>query len=60
MGTLMNSIKEVLYDTWPMIALSCVVLIAIRLAYLIRNHEKIILSKEMMMLTFIVYILCSR
>ena len=58
MVTLITSIKEVLYDTWPMIVLSCVVLIAIRLTYLIRNHEKITLSKEMMMLTFIVYILC--
>lgn len=58
MTTLINSIKDVLYDTWPMIALSCVVLIAIRLTYLIRNKQKIVFSNEMMMLTFIVYILC--
>ena len=58
MNTLITAIKDVLHDTWPMIALSCVVLISIRLAYLIKNKQKIILSNEMMMLTFIVYILC--
>jgi glycopeptide antibiotics resistance protein len=58
MGALINAIKEVLYDTWPMIALSCVVLVSIRLTYLIVNKQKIIFSNEIMMLTFIVYILC--
>lgn len=58
MNTLINSVKEVLYDTWPMIALSCVVVIAIRVAYLIKNKQKLHLAEEMMMLTFIVYILC--
>lgn len=58
MTTLITAIKDVLYDTWPMIALSCVVLIAIRLTYLIKNKQRIVFSSEMMMLTFIVYILC--
>ena len=58
MNTLVTAIKDVLYDTWPMIALSCVVLISIRLTYLIKNKQRIVLSNEMMMLTFIVYILC--
>ena len=58
MDTLTKSIKEVLVDTWPMIVLSCVVLITIRLAYLITNKQKFSLANEMMMLTFIVYILC--
>ena len=58
MVTLINAIKEVLYDTWPMIALSSIVLIAIRLTYLIKNKQKMNIGNEMMMLTFIVYILC--
>ena len=58
MVTLINAIKEVLYDTWPLIALSSIVLIDIRLTYLLKNKEKIHLGNEMMMLTFIVYILC--
>ena len=58
MEALANAIKDVLNDTWPMIALSCVVLIALRLTFIIKNKEKLIVSNEIMMLTFIVYILC--
>ena len=58
METITSSLKEVLNDTWPMIALTCVVLITIRLTYLLKNKQKIIVANEVMMLTFIVYILC--
>ena len=58
MGTLSSAVKDVLVDTWPMIVLSCVVLITIRLTYLIKNKQKILIGNEMMMLTFIVYVLC--
>lgn len=58
METITSSFREVLHNSWPMIVLSCVVLIAIRLTYLIKNKEKFIISNEMMMLAFIVYILC--
>ena len=58
METISHAIKDVLVGTWPMIALSCVVLIAIRLAYLIKNKQKFSIGNEMMMLTFIVYVLC--
>ncbi len=58
METITNSLKKVLYDTWPMIALTCIVLISIRLTYLLKNKEKFNVGNEIMMLTFIVYILC--
>lgn len=58
METISSSLKEVLYNTWPMIALTCVVLIALRLTYLLKNKQKFVIGNEAMMLTFIVYILC--
>ena len=58
MGTLSSAVKDLLVGTWPMIALSCVVLISIRLTYLIKNKQKFSIGNEMMMLTFIVYVLC--
>lgn len=58
MDTISSSLKEVLSDTWPMIALTCVVLITVRLTYLLKNKQKFIVGNEIMMLTFIVYILC--
>ena len=58
MSTLIKAMKEVLQDTWPMIVLSCVVLIIIRIAYLYKNKQKLIISKEIMTLAFVIYILC--
>lgn len=58
MDTISSAVKDVLTDTWPMILLSCVVLIAIRLAYLIKNKQKFSIGNELMMLAFIVYVLC--
>ena len=58
MQVLLNEIKEVLNDTWPMILLTSVVLITIRLAYVFKNKEPLYVSKELMMLSFGVYILC--
>lgn len=58
MQVIIGAIKEVLNDTWPMILLSIIVLTSIRIAYLYRRKEKIIISNEIMLLTFIVYILC--
>lgn len=58
METIASSLKEVLRDTWPMIALTCVVLITIRLTYLLKNKKKFVIGNEIMMLAFIVYILC--
>ena len=58
MQVLISSLKEVLSDTWPMILLSSIVFIFIRMAYLLRNKQKIVVSSELMMLTFVVYILC--
>ena len=58
METITSSLKSLLYDTWPMIALTCIVLISIRLTFLLKNKEKFNVGNELMMLTFIVYILC--
>ena len=58
MDTITKSLRDVLTDTWPMIVLTCVVLISIRLTYLLKNKQKLVIGNEIMMLTFIVYILC--
>lgn len=58
MDTISRSLKEVLHDTWPMIALTCVVLITLRLTYLIKNKQKFNIGNELLTLTFVIYILC--
>ncbi len=41
-----------------MIIISTIVMVSFRICYLIRNNEKIVLYKELMMLVFGIYILC--
>ena len=53
-----NTIQSVINFTWPMIVISIVIIVSLRLSYLIKNKEKIVLYKEIMMLVFIIYILC--
>ena len=58
MQTIIGAIKEVLSGTWPMILLTISVCCIMRVAYLIKNKQKFLISNEIMSLAFIVYILC--
>ena len=57
-GHLSNTIQGVVDMTWPMVIISIIILVSTRLAYLIKNHQKLVLYKELLMLSFIIYILC--
>ena len=58
LGRLTNTIQSVFNFTWPMVIISVVILVSFRICYLIKNKEKLILYKELLMLSFIIYILC--
>jgi glycopeptide antibiotics resistance protein len=45
-------------DLWPMILICSVVLVVLRVAYLIKNREKIKFYKEIFSFIFIIYIMC--
>ena len=53
-----QSILEILGEVWPTILISSVIAISMRLVYLIKNKQKIIIYKELLALTFIIYVLC--
>lgn len=55
---LTNTIHGVVGFTWPMIIISIVVLVSFRISYLIKNKQKLILYKELLGLSFVIYILC--
>lgn len=58
MNIITNNIREVMLSTWPMIVLTCVVLISLRVAYLVKNKQKLNLQEDLIMLIFIIYTLC--
>lgn len=58
LGPLTNTIQGVVNFTWPMILISIVIMVSFRICYLIKKHEKAIIYKELLMLSFAIYILC--
>lgn len=48
---------NLLIELWPMLALFLIVLITLRLVYLKVNHKRFVLYKELLSLSFIIYIL---
>ena len=57
-STFSNTILGVVNLTWPMLLISIVVLVSFRLCYVLKKHDDFILYKELLMLSFIIYILC--
>lgn len=53
-----NTIHGVMRSTWPMLFISVVVAVSLRITYLFKSKTKIIWYKELLMLIFMVYILC--
>ena len=58
LGPLSSTIHGVIEFTWPMILISVIILVSSKVTYLIKNKEKMVLYKELLMLSFIIYILC--
>ena len=55
---LSNTIQGVVDFAWPMVLISIVILVSFRVCYLIKNKEKLVLYKELLGLSFVIYILC--
>lgn len=53
-----NTLGDVLQMTWPMLFISMVLIASVRIAYLYKRKEEFILHKEILLLTFVLYILC--
>ncbi len=53
-----NTIQGVMRSTWPMLFISVVVAVSLRITYLFKSKTKIVWYKELLMLIFMVYILC--
>lgn len=53
-----NTIQGVMQTTWPMLFISVVIMVSVRVTYLAKNKESVVFYKEMLMLFFMIYILC--
>ena len=58
LGPLTNTIQGVVNFTWPMLIISIVIMVSVRITYLVKNKTRFVLYKELLMLVFAIYILC--
>ena len=58
MNEIAKGVKEVISISWPVITLTMVILIALRVCHIIKYKEKFVFHKELLSFVFIVYILC--
>lgn len=58
LGPLTNTIQGVVNFTWPMLIISIVIMVSVRITYIVKNKTKFVLYKELLMLVFAIYILC--
>lgn len=58
MEQMTKTIQSVINMAWPMVFISVVVAVSLRITYLIKNNKKFVLYKELLMLSFIIYVLC--
>ncbi len=56
--SLYSNFKSIFMMTWPVVFISMIVLISLRLSYLYRNNIKVVLYKEIMLFFFAFYVLC--
>lgn len=58
LGPLTNTIYGVVDFAWPMVVISLVILVSLRISYLIKSKQHVVLYKELLSLTFVIYIMC--
>lgn len=58
LGRLTSTIQGIVNFTWPTVIISVVVLVSFRICYLVKNRQKLILYKELLGLSFVIYALC--
>lgn len=56
--SLYTNLKSVFTSTWPMVFVSLVILVSLRLSYLYKSKAKVVLHKEIFLFFFAFYILC--
>ena len=58
MEQMTKTIQGVIDLAWPMVLISIVIIVSLRLTYLIKKRLHLTIYKELLMLSFIIYILC--
>ena len=53
-----TTIINIFQNVWPMILIFTTIVVSMRIVHIIKNHPKVYLYKDLMVLGFVIYILC--
>lgn len=56
--SLYSNFRDILIMTWPMVCVSMIILVSLRVTYLFKNKKNFILYNEILMFFFAFYVLC--
>lgn len=59
-GPLSKTLQDLVNFTWPMVFISSVIIVSLRISYILKykKEEKFVFYKELLMLSFVIYIMC--
>lgn len=57
MNKLANSLLNIMETTWPIVVITSIAIISLRLVYIIKNKAKFVLYEELLALIFVIYLL---
>ena len=57
MFKLASDVMFVMETTWPIVAITIIALISLRITYVIKNKKRFIVYEELLKLIFVIYIL---
>lgn len=52
-----TTLRNIIYNIWPMILIVTVILVSARIVYFVKNKQKIVLYEELLKYSFIIYVL---
>lgn len=55
---LRKQVLDIFESMWPTIIISLVIIVSMRLVYIIKNKQELILYRELVSLLFVIYVLC--
>lgn len=58
LSTIKTIITSYFYDVWPIVTIITVISCSLRIAYLIKNKQKLCFYKDIAILMFILYVMC--
>ncbi len=53
-----ETVLEIFANVWPMVFITSVIMVSLRITYLLKNKQEFIFYKELLLFGFVIYVIC--